>query len=188
MFRRSLGVFLALLLILSVSAWISCPGHSGMQNTVSGEVIINMPRVEAWTRLQDLSLAHHYVPGLISTEITTDQKTGVGASRRVYQATSKYLNETVVEWDEGHGFTIRLHNDDGNAPLPFQQAWFNYRLSDYGNNQTRLNTGLRYQLVGGCLGYWMNKVLFEHMLKRRADDVPRNLKRFYETGRAVRAE
>ena len=74
--------------------------------------ILNMPIEEAWSKLQDFSLAHNYVPGIIKTEITTTKKNGLGASRKVYQSPKRALEETIVEWNEGTGFPIRLHKGD----------------------------------------------------------------------------
>ena len=69
------------------------------------QLVINMPREQAWEKLKDLSLAHNYVPGLVKTEITTSEKTGIGASRKVYQTQTKGINETVTEQEFGASTT-----------------------------------------------------------------------------------
>ena len=90
------------------------------------EVFIELPVAESWRLLGDLSLAHHYVPGVVRTEVTTQRKRGIGASRRVYSSDTDYINETVTAWQEGRGFTLALHTDDGSAPAPFREAAFTY--------------------------------------------------------------
>jgi hypothetical protein len=42
-----------------------------MTNEVTAEVIIELPRQDAWTTLRDLSLAANYVPGLARVEMST---------------------------------------------------------------------------------------------------------------------
>ncbi len=53
--------------------------------TSAYEIEVHVSREEAWEKLCDLSAAIHYVPGLTSAEITTEQREGVGVSRRVCQ-------------------------------------------------------------------------------------------------------
>ncbi|MGI9284758.1 MAG: SRPBCC family protein [Pseudomonadales bacterium] len=180
MLKASLKILLLLLLVLLAAGWVFCSGLEDRVTAVHGEKILELPRAEAWTKLQDLTLAHFYVPGIIKTEIVTEQTVGVGASRRVYQETDDYLNETVIDWVEGQGFTLRLHRDNGSAPFPFQQASYTYHLRDSGNGHTRVDTTLEYAMGAGCLGYWLDKLYLHNVLQSRADEVPAALKRFYE--------
>jgi len=98
-----------------------------MGGVVSCTLYMKISREKAWDILQDLSVPHLYVPGLVKTEITTEKIQGVGASRKVYQTETKGLDETVEEWNEGHGFLIRLHQGDRGAPPPFSKGHFRYR-------------------------------------------------------------
>src|ERR1700722_10002762 len=100
-----------------------------MPSTVTYEVHIDLPRAKVWEGLRDLSRAPRYVPNLTGVELTTDQREGVGASRRVFQVKGKPLDETVEEWEDGFGFKLRLHNGD-KPPAPFPEAWFDYRIAD----------------------------------------------------------
>ncbi|MDG2272547.1 MAG: hypothetical protein P8L39_09590, partial [Halioglobus sp.] len=61
-----------------------------MTKEVSAKVLINIPHSAAWDRLQDISLAHNYVPGIIKTEIVSAQLQGVCASRYVYLNKNNY--------------------------------------------------------------------------------------------------
>ena len=86
-----------------------------MATTVRAAARVPMSIETAWQRLRDLSLAKDYVPGLTDSRITTEQKEGVGTSRIVSNPQFGDMNETVIVWDEGCGFTIRLHQGDGPA-------------------------------------------------------------------------
>ena len=121
-----------------------------MNNAAEYRVTIAMPRARAWEKLRDLGLAHNYVPGLVRTEITTGARTGVGASRRVYQSETRFLDETVIDWGEGHGFVIRLHRGNNGAPAPFSEATFRYWLDDAEDGNTSLCTTLAYTVRWGC--------------------------------------
>lgn len=159
-----------------------------MRNQVSARVVINVPREAAWQKLQDLTLAHNYVPGIIKTEITTAKTTGVGASRRVYQSETKGLDETVTEWQDGHGFLIRLHRGDKGAPPPFSEAFFRYRIDDAGNGQTSLTTSLHYVPALGGFGRLLDKWLLNKAMRGTIRDVALSMKAFYETGEPTTPE
>jgi hypothetical protein len=154
------------------------------ESEVSTTVRVGIPRAKAWDLLQDLSLAHNYVPGLIKTEITTEKKKGVGASRRVYQRPSSGIDETVEEWNEGHGFLIRLHRGSAGSPFPFAQAHFRYAIEDDGN-ATLLTTSLRYTMSGGVLGHWLDRALLRRIIGRTIRDVALSQRCYYETGEPV---
>lgn len=152
-----------------------------MPQEATAEIVIDLPRAEAWNKLRDISLAHNYVPGIVKTEIVTDQREGVGASRYVYRGKTSYLQETVTEWREGEGFRIRLHKGDKPAP-PFREAFFNYRLTDAGPGKTRFTATLGYQLPWGGLGEWLGRRMLG-FVRSTVRDITVAMKLYYETGR-----
>jgi hypothetical protein len=157
-----------------------------MTNEVSSQVSINMPRSQAWEKLRDLSLAHNYVPGLVKTEVTTELKEGVGASRKVFQTETKGINETVIEWQDGHGFLIRLHRGDKGAPPPFKEAFFRYQLDDGDSSDTTiLTTSMSYTMGMGFVGSFLEKLFLKNIFNGVILDVAISLKQFYETGEKV---
>ena len=114
------------------------------------KTVIDISRDQAWKKLSDLSLAHNYVPGIVKTEITTDKKQGVDTSRKVYQGPNKWMQETVTDWNEGYGFSIRLHK--GDKDVPFKNAFFHYPIDDAGPDKTALTMIMNYDPPLGWLG------------------------------------
>lgn len=151
-----------------------------MTREVSSQVVIDMPREQAWARLRDISLAHNYVPGIVRTEIVSARTEGVGASRYVWRSAKSYLQETVVEWHEGEGFLIRLHKGDKPA-RPFRSASFRYQLADHGLGQTLFTASLQFQMPWGALGKWLEKKMAKPVAATVAD-VAIAMKLYYETG------
>ena len=149
-----------------------------MTEEVSAKVLIDMPLALAWEKLKDISLAHNYVPGIVKTEIVSEQFHGVGASRYVYRNKSSYIQETVEEWQDGHGFLIRLHRGEKPAP-PFKNAWFRYTLKDAGSGQTELSTALTYEMPWGALGVWLGARMAKFVQSTIAD-VALSMKLYYE--------
>jgi hypothetical protein len=152
----------------------------GMSQEVSAQVLIDVPRTEAWARLRDISLAHHYVPGIVKTVVVSQQRQGVGASRYVYRNATSYIQETVEEWQDGSGFLIRLHRGDKAAP-PFKNAWFRYTLAEHGAAQTQLTVSLRYEMPWGRVGDWLGAKLAKFVQATIAD-VALAMKLYYESG------
>lgn len=157
-----------------------------MTRAVSSEIVIDLPREQAWEKLRDISLAHNYVPGIIRTEIITPAKEGVGASRYVYRGPRSHIQETVEEWQDGVGFLIRLHRGDRPAP-PFRAAWFRYQLADEGADRTRFTGTLTYELPWGILGRWLER-LMAPLVQGMVRDIACGMKLFYETGEPTTPE
>ncbi len=155
-----------------------------MSNDASCSLRLEMPREKAWETLRDFSLAHNYVPGLVKSEVTTAQKEGVGASRKVYQTQTKGIDETIVEWDEGHGFMIRLHLGDKGAPPPFTEGHFRYLIEDDGDG-TKLTNSLIYTLRWGAVGAALDALLLNKIMRGVIRDVTLSMKQYYETGKGA---
>lgn len=149
-----------------------------MSAIASHSVLLDLSRPAAWAKLRDLSLAPHYVPGLTGCQFHPGAREGLGASRRVFRKGGQWLDETVVQWQEGVGFVLILHKASAGAPFPFREACFSYTLQAEGD-VTRITTQMSYSLRGGrlvegLLGKAFNKVVRE---------IAENLKACYETGK-----
>ena len=154
---------------------------------VSATTVANIDIASAWEKLSDLSQAHLYVPDLTGTEITTDAKVGVGASRRVYSQRPPLI-ETVIEWNEGSGFVLRLHNDKGDGVPPmFSRATFEYRISAESDSTTRLSNSMEFDMKWGAFGNVMAKLITKPMQQMQAQIVY-GQRLYYETGEKAQKE
>lgn len=150
------------------------------QVTVTAEVVLNQPRSEVWQRMKDLKLSKYYVPGLLDCRIMTQQQSGVGASRKVYLK-RMVMDETVIEWTEGKGFLLRLH-DGEKAPPMFAQAVCRYAIADGNAGQTVFTHSIIYVPRGGWLGAVLDRLLLRRFMSRSVMNVAVGLKKFYESG------
>ena len=144
----------------------------------AGSVHIAMPREQVWEKLRNLTLADRYVRGVNSCVIDTEQREGVGTSRTVTLANGERMQETVEEWNEGHGFLLRLHKGDKPAMPIFRRFYFRYAIEDDGEG-TRFNPALLYETRFGPLGWLLGKLAHGKM-QQSAQDVGERMKRFYE--------
>ena len=172
--KRALPLLLAALLLAG------CGRQADGLQQARVQVQADLPVAAAWALLGDFSLAHNYVPGLTRTEIVSDATRGVGAHRRVYDADGDYLEETITEWHEGRGFTIRLH--EGDAPMaPFEQVFFDYRLDAAAGDRTDITLSLRFAMPWGDVGAWLGRAFIRPALEAELVRVAAGMKAFYET-------
>jgi ribosome-associated toxin RatA of RatAB toxin-antitoxin module len=159
---------------------------SRMPQTVRAASRIELPIESCWDNLRDLTRARHYVPGLTDTVVTTDQREGVGASRIVTHKQFGEMNETVVEWDEGVGLTVRLHKGDKPA-TPFREASFRYefRPSASGREACEIHTSLTYELPFGVLGRLLDRLVLGRIFRKNVVDTAVCLAEHYRTGQPV---
>ena len=155
-----------------------------MSTTVRAAASIPLGIEACWQKLRDLTLARHYVPGLSDTRITTEQREGVGASRIVVHRQFGAMDETVVEWDEGRGFTVRLHKGDKPA-TPFREARFRYALEPVSETKSEIHTSLEYRLPLGPLGRALDALFLRRIFRRNVVDTAVCLAEFYRTGQPV---
>ncbi|NRA42039.1 MAG: SRPBCC family protein [Pseudomonadales bacterium] len=150
-----------------------------MSRAICYKVTLDMPRDKAWSIMQDITVPHKYVPGLIKTEMHTEQTEGVGASRRVFKKMMA-MDETVTDWRNGFGFTIRLH--DGEKDKPFPQSSFDYALEDGLDPEHCIFTAtMTYSFPFGALGRFLDSLFIAPIVKGEIRDVALAVKYFYET-------
>jgi len=152
-----------------------------MGHIATSNILCNLSADKAWAKLRDISTAHLYVPGLDKSKINTEKKEGVGASRRVYGKHGA-LDETVTEWNDGKGFTIRLHKGD-KPPMPFKEAHFTYRIDKIDDKRCKLTTTMIYEMPWGAFGSLLNSLLFARVVRNNIRDVVLSMKNYYETGK-----
>ncbi|MCE2542603.1 MAG: hypothetical protein J4F30_04080 [Acidobacteria bacterium] len=137
-----------------------------------------------WRRLRDLSSAHMYVPGLTAVSFVGAQREGVGTHRRVRMRGILTMDETVTEWREGEGMTLRLNRGDKGPLPPLREHFFDYGLSERDGRVWLVNR-MRYEVGLGPLGTLLDGLLLHREIGRQLRDVTLAQKIFYETGRKV---
>ena len=180
--------FLGLLLLGGLGVLLAQlpASEPGRLSEASADFVVRLSPSRVWSKLQDLSLAHHYVPGVEAVEILTPQQEGMGASRRIFQENGQTLDETVVEWEEGRGFVIRLHVGDEGPPPPFDEAKFRYWIESGDDSETRISLTIAYAPMGGLLGEWLDVGLLNAEMNRRMQALAASMRSYYELADPVR--
>ena len=153
---------------------------------ISSRMALAISKAQAWEKLQDITLPHNYVPGIVKTEIITTEKTGVGACRLVYSSEQKALSETVIQWNEGSGFVLRVHQAEKGAPAPFKELNFEYSLEEI-DGESYLHNSMIYIPAWGRLGLVLNNLILKKIITGSLRDVTLAQKLFYESGEPTSA-
>jgi len=156
-----------------------------MAREAAFQTIINMPVQKAWEILQNLTVPDKYVPGVYKCVMHTQKTKGVGTSRHVWKKMYGFfpveLDETVVEWNEGSGFKLRLHNGEKDrAPLP--KSYFVYKIEPAGSDKTLFTGSMGYTFWGGPIGALIDIPFVFPGVKMEIHNVVAAVKHFYETG------
>tara|TARA_R110001599_G_scaffold351822_1_gene584734 strand:+ start:66402 stop:66803 length:402 start_codon:yes stop_codon:yes gene_type:complete len=108
----------------------------------------------------------------------------VGAHRRVYQGEDDYLEETIIEWRDGQGFVIKLHNGE-EVMTPFTRAQFSYSLQAAPAGGTAVELSMIAQMPWGKFGETLGDWFVTPVIEDTLVQVAAGLKSFYETGKAA---
>jgi hypothetical protein len=152
-------VLISIVLITASLALVPMPGQA--QTRVSVSMLVQHPQVQVWRLVGQLDQAANYLPEVTRLEMLTPASSGVGASRRLYHGESDWLDETVDQWYDGKGYSLRLHRGE-DAPFPFAEANMEYNLQGVAADATAVHLSLvyapRYGLLGQMLdGLWVEK-------------------------------
>jgi hypothetical protein len=157
-------------------------------NKVVMETTIALPRAEVWAKMRDLLVPRFYVTGVTSMEFNPGPHEGIGASRKVFMTKQAPVDETVVAWEEGKSFTLKIHN--GDKPVaPFKSATIQYAIEDApasaNGAQTRFRATFAYEMGGGIFGRLLDVSLVRPGLRKRNATLGPNMKIYYETGKVM---
>ncbi len=90
-----------------------------MSERIDVSVSVEAPKEAAWALLADYGNPHHYVSGIVSAHLTTEQASGVGTTRYCelprLMMMKQYIVEEISAWDEGKSFTYII--TDTTAPI-----------------------------------------------------------------------
>lgn len=154
---------------------------------VTAAVNVAVSPAQAWAVLSDFTVAHLYVPGLTRTEVVSANQLGLGAHRRVYQGSDDYLEETIIDWREGNGFTIKLHEGE-EVMAPFKRAEFSYSIEPAPGGETAVELAMLAEMPWGKFGEKLGEWFITPVVETNLVEVAAGLKHFYETGQPATDE
>lgn len=144
--------------------------------TFTTSTIIHAPREEVWAVLADIGSIHSWNPGVEHSHTTTEKDSGLGASRHCDLGGRNYLEEEVVEYEQGEKLTMRVTDSN----LPFAHANIRFFLEPE-ETSTRVILQPDYELKFGLVGELMDRLFVRRSYEKGMQALLRGLKRHVES-------
>ena len=136
---------------------------------------IKAPVASVWEVLADIGSIADWNPGVVKSYVTGDRAGEVGAARHCNLGGKNYLDEEVVEWDEGRLLTMRVVGSN----MPFKTADIRFTLSPEGEG-TSVTVAPEYSLKGSIVGVLMDTLVVRRMYIRGMESLLSGLKEHVE--------
>lgn len=147
-------------------------------HTFTVETVIEAPASEVWETLADIGAINEWNPGVRASHVTTELETGHGSGRHCDLGGRNYLEEQVVEFDEGTRLTMRIVETN----LPIESADIRFDLEDLGAT-TRVAVAPEYRLKFGPAGRLLDRLFVRRAYEKGMRALLGGLKRHVEGGR-----
>lgn len=138
--------------------------------------IIHAPKEDVWAALADIGSIHVWNPGVESSHVTTDKDIGLGASRHCDLGSRNYLEEEIVEYEQGKRLTMRVTE----STLPFAHADIRFLLEPE-ETSTRVVVQPEYELKFGLAGALMDRLFVRRSYEKGMRALLRGLKQHVES-------
>ena len=142
-------------------------------------ILIDASKERVWETIADLGGIQSFHPGVSRSYYLTDQREGLGASRRCELLPMGTVDETAVDWQQGREFTLAI--TPGPKAPPFKHANGRMWIEEQGTG-TLVGLEIEYRLKFGPLGRLLNHLMVEPQFRKVVPRVLNGLKRFQEDG------
>ena len=150
---------------------------------ITREVWIDAPKQQVWNALADFGNVYQMSPGILKSYLTSDQKTGVGASRHCDLALfGASVEERISEWDEGNKIEIEIYEANKLPMVKDLVADFTLQMERGG---TRLRGTFSYGMKYGPVGALMNTLTLKSQNDKGLSAFMAGIKRYVETGEQI---
>ena len=144
--------------------------------TFSTSTTINASVDQVWATLADIGSIHAWNPGVEASHTTSELGSGLGTTRHCDLGGRNYLDEEVVEFDEGRRMTMRIVDTN----MPFEHADIRFTLEPQGHT-TRVSVSPEYRLRYGPIGRLIDRLTVRRTYEKGMEALLRGLKRHVES-------
>jgi len=151
-------------------------------STFSTDIRTNATVEQVWAVLADIPAIQQWNPGVQESYATSDETSGLGATRFCDLGGKNYLDEQVVEFETCKKLAMRVTGTN----MPFKAADIHFTLEADGD-QTRVICAPDYTLKYGPMGAVMNRFYVRGTYEKGMQSLLRGLKEHVETSLAPAA-
>jgi uncharacterized protein YndB with AHSA1/START domain len=148
---------------------------------VTRQVTINAPQEKVWEVLADVGGIYKWNPGVSYSHSTSENDQGEGATRHCdLQNAGGYLEEKVIGWREGEGYTIDVYE----SSLPIKRNVVEFLVRPEGDG-TLVKVTVDYELKYGPVGALIDTLIARRQYQKGFGELLAGLKYHVETGKEV---
>lgn len=139
------------------------------------EIFINAAPEKVWAALANLETVEKYNPLVAKTYYTSDNRSGIGASRHCDFVPKGFSKERVTDWEAGR--LLGLETTESSFPMKICR-WKTH-ISPQGNG-TFVSQDLEYSMKFGLLGNLLNALIMKKKYNDILGGIFDGLKKFVE--------
>ncbi len=129
--------------------------------TIQNEIIVNASVERIWNVLADLELLDKYDPTVKKSTLISDERTGMGAKRKVNMIDGKnWFEEKVTNFQPNQALTYELTD----CSFPIKGLAHSYTFEKIGT-RTKVKQVMEYTVKFGFLGKLMDRM----MIRKQSD-------------------
>lgn len=129
--------------------------------TIKNEITINAPIEKIWNALTDLELLDKYDPTVKKSSLISDEKTGIGAKRKVHMLDGKnWFDEKITVFITHEALTYQLTD----CSFPIKGLKHSYTFEKI-ENEIKVKQTMEYTVKFGLFG----KLLDALMIRKQSD-------------------
>lgn len=138
-------------------------------------ITIQASAENVWNVLRDFGGADSWAPYVRRSTLIGEGASGVGSRRALRHASGVRLEECVVAWSEGQGYSF----DVVKAPYPMRDVREDWTVNST-NRDLTVTTTVKYGMRLGMVGRLLDRFLVRHLVRREMRAGLRGLKRYVE--------
>lgn len=149
------------------------------------KVAINAPKQKVWEALADFGNVKYLSPNIIKSYLTSDQESGVGATRHCeFASMGAQVEERIVAWDEGETLKIDIYRSKNMPMITGMEAEF--QVSEEGDSTVVTGT-FEYGMTN-IIGNILNSVTMKKMNQKAWIQFLAGIKHHLETSENVNTD
>ena len=133
-----------------------------MPATVEATTIVHAPKDAVWGVLADFPNIADYTDTVKASASTSEDASGVGASRHCDLSPAGTLEERIIDFEAGNKLVISVYKTTG---VPIKNSGTTFSVAEIDENTTRLTMSANVRAKGGLLAGIIERVLASRLPK-----------------------
>ena len=142
---------------------------------LTDQVSIKAPPGDVWAVLEDFGGVAKWAPNMRRSRLVGSQATDVGARRIMHHHLGFNFEEVITGWEPGKGYSFEVYR----APYPMKNVSERW-ISSFENGCSLVRTQVRYKMHLGSIGFWLDRLIDQVIVRREKRAGLRGLKSFIE--------